>query len=122
MEVQLLEILRCSSCSGPLCLGGGAIYVAFLRCRRSLGIKRERRIGSIRHEAINLWQMIGVHEHEYCMPQEMAAWFRETGFVDVNDTTVDSLRATGFGMVGIRRHHPLNEETTMSARTLQGTH
>jgi SAM-dependent methyltransferase/uncharacterized protein YbaR (Trm112 family) len=87
----------------PLCLAGAAVLSVYVRIMQWLGLKKKRPLGSLRQEALILWNIVALPRHQYHVPEEVAAWFREEGFDNVQDTTIPSLAHTGFGMLGIRR-------------------
>ncbi len=89
--------------SKPLCLVGAAILSLYVRLLQYVGIKQQRVIGSLRHEALVLWHTIALPQHQYHVPHEVRGWFHEDGFSDIADTTIPSLAHMGFGLVGVRQ-------------------
>lgn len=94
----------------PLCLAGAAVLSVYVRIMQWLGLKKKRPIGSLRQEALILWNIVALPQHQYYVPEEVATWFREEGFENVRETTIPSLSHTGFGMLGIRRADSLQAE------------
>jgi SAM-dependent methyltransferase/uncharacterized protein YbaR (Trm112 family) len=89
--------------SKPLCLAGAVVLSVYVRLMQMVGLKKKRVIGPLRHEALVLWHTIALPQHQYHVPEEIEAWFREEGFENVQETTIPSLSHTGFGMLGIWR-------------------
>lgn len=96
----------------PLCLAGAAVLSLYVRLLQYLGIKEKRMMGTRRHEALVLWNTIALPRHRYHVPQQVAAWFSEEGFTEVEDTTIPSIAHIGFGLVGVRRADATRAQST----------
>ncbi|MGH9628877.1 MAG: class I SAM-dependent methyltransferase, partial [Bryobacteraceae bacterium] len=88
--------------SSPLCLLGAAFLSVYVRVQQWLRLKEKRKIGPLRHEALILWHTVAMPKHQYHVPEEVEAWFRDLGFRNVQETTIPALGHTGFGLVGVR--------------------
>lgn len=86
--------------SMPICLVGAAIRRMHGYVWGLLG-RQTRSLGSLRHEAIMLWNVIALPRHRYYDPPDVATWFIEEGFSDIQESRVSHGR-TGFGILGVR--------------------
>ena len=83
-------------------LAGAAVLSPVFRVRGWLGQKDAWSGRSLRHNALDLWYIVAAPQHQYYLPEELAAWFTEEQFDNIQDTTIPDFARSGFGLLGIR--------------------
>lgn len=83
------------------CFVGAAIILGATRLKRALGGKT-RRIIPIRLKTVNLFDTFSP-KFDYCHTfDEVAQWYKDAGFSDITDVTLEELEKWGFGIIGTR--------------------
>jgi len=108
-----------------LCFVGAALLLLRLRLQRMCGV-RNRPIVPVRLKAVNLFDTLTPQYYHLHTAKEVRAWFTESGFAQPIETTINSMRHSGFGILGVRTSRtaalkgaatPIDEYSRMGALT-----